>query len=256
MATKAEREKRRAERLAAEKAATDAARRRLVFGYVAAGVMTLAVVIGVAVVIASGGNDTNQVNGEDIPDAAHIQVNSGFLHGVTPDGRTGTPPPALQQGDLQKAAAAAGCTLQLDLKDEGNTHITKESEIPDYGTNPPTSGNHITPPLQQADGAYSEMPGPPYFVHSLEHGRIEIQYSPDLPEKDQLALKGVFDQSPPGMLFFPNTDMPYEVATTAWTQLMGCKQYKGQATLDAIRDFRDIYIGQGPESGIPIHVPS
>ena len=207
--------------------------------------LTLAVVVGVGVVIASGGTDTNQVNGEDIPAAAHIQVNSGFLHGVTPDGRTGTAPPALQQGDLQKAAAAAGCTLQLDLKDEGNTHITKESEIPDYGTNPPTSGNHN--PEQLADGAYSEMPAPWYFVHSLEHGRIEIQYSPDLSEQDQLALKGVFDESPPGMLFFPNDEMPYDVAVTAWTQLMGCKEYKGRATLDAIRDFRDTYRGLGPE---------
>jgi hypothetical protein len=245
MSSKSEREKRRAERLAAEQSAQDAARRRLIFGYVAAGVLTLAVVVGVGVVIASGGNDTNQVNGEDIPEAAHIQVNSGFLHGVTPDGRTGTPPPALQQGDLKTAAAEAGCTLQLDLKDEGNTHITKESEIPDYGTNPPTSGNHN--PEQLADGAYSEMPAPWYFVHSLEHGRIEIQYSPDLSEQDQLALKGVFDESPPGMLFFPNDDMPYDVAVTAWTQLMGCKEYKGRATLDAIRDFRDTYRGLGPE---------
>jgi hypothetical protein len=215
MSSKSERERRRAERLAAEKSATDAARRRLIFGYVAAGVMTLAVVIGIGVVIASGGDNSNQVNGEDIPAAAHIQVNSGFLHGVTPDGRTGTPPPALQQGDLQKAAAAAGCELKLDLSDEGNSHITKESEIPDYGTNPPTSGDHN--PEQLADGAYNEMPAPWYFVHSLEHGRIEIEYSPDLPEADQLALKGVFDESPPGMLFFPNTEMPYDVAVTAWT---------------------------------------
>ena len=71
------------------------------------------------------------------------------------------------------------------------------------------------------------MPDALDFVHSLEHGRIEIQYSPDLPE-DQLALKGVFDESPAGMLLFPNTDMPYEVAATAWTQLMGCKEYEGQ----------------------------
>jgi hypothetical protein len=252
MSSKSERERRRAERLAAEQSAQDAARRRLIFGYVAAGVLTLAVVVGVGVVIASGGDDTNQVNGEDIPAAAHIQVNSGFLHGVTPDGRTGTPPPALQQGDLKTAAAEAGCTLQLDLKDEGNTHITKESEIPDYGTDPPTSGNHN--PQQLADGAYSVMPELWYFVHSLEHGRIEIQYSPDLPEQDQLALKGVFDEAPDGVLLFPNDEMPYEVAVTAWTQMMTCDKYEGAATLDAIRDFRDTYIGLGPEP-LPLSVP-
>ena len=253
MSSKTEREKRRAERLAAEQAAAASERRRLMLGYAVAGVLTLAVIVGLVIVISSGGgDDTAQVNGQDIPDAAHIQVNSGFLHDVTPDGRKGTPPPELQQGDLELAAKEAGCDLQLDLPNEGSTHITKESEIPDYKTNPPTSGNHN--PEQLADGAYSEMPEPWWFVHSMEHGRIEIQYSPDLPEEDQLALKGVFDQRPDGVLLFPNTDMPYDVAVTAWTQLMGCPKYEGAATLDAIRDFRDTYIGLGPEP-LPLSVP-
>jgi hypothetical protein len=252
MSSKSEREKRRAERLAAEQAAASADRRRLMLGYVVAGALTLAVIVGLVIVISSGGDDTAQVNGQDIPDAAHIQVNSGFLHDVTPDGRTGTMPPELKQGDLETAAKAAGCELQLDLDDEGNTHITKESEIPDYKTNPPTSGNHN--PQQMADGAYAEQPDPWYAVHSMEHGRIEIQYSPDLPEEDQLALKGVFDQRPDGVLLFPNADMPYEVAVTAWTQLMGCDKYAGAATLDAVRDFRDTYIGLGPEP-LPLSVP-
>ena len=252
MSSKSERDRRRAERLAAEQAAASAERRRLLIGYVVAGVLTLAVVVGLAIVLTSGGDDTNQVDGQDIPDAAHIQVNSGFLHDVTPDGREGTPPPELQQGDLEIAAKDAGCELQLDLPDEGADHISKESEIPDYKTDPPTSGNHN--PEQLADGAYSEEPELWWAVHSMEHGRIEIQYSPDLPEEDQLALKGVFDQRPDGVLLFPNSEMPYDVAVTAWTQLMGCPKYEGAATLDAIRDFRDTYIGLGPEP-LPLSVP-
>ena len=253
MSSKSERDKRRAERLAAEQAANASQRRRLIMGYVVAGGLALAVVVGLVIVLSSGGSKAAQVNGQAIPDAAHIQVNSGYVHDTKPDGRVGTPPPALQQGDLQKAATAAGCDLQLDLKDEGNTHITKRSEIPDYGTNPPTSGNHY--PQQLADGAYAVMPQEWYFVHSMEHGRIEIQYNPDLPEADQLALKGVFDQQPDGVLFFPNTKMPYDVAVTAWTQLMGCPKYDGAKTLDAVRDFRDTYLGLGPEP-LPISVPN
>jgi hypothetical protein len=252
MSAKSERERRRAERLAAERQELANARRRLVFGYVVAGALTLAVLVGIVLAIGGGGSD-DQVGGEDLPAAAHIELQSGFLHGYQPDGREGTPPPAIQQGDLQKAADEAGCDLQLDLTDEGNTHITKESEVPDYKTNPPTSGNHN--PEQLADGAYAEYPEPWYTVHSLEHGRIEIQYSPDLPEADQLELKGVFDQDPAGMLMFPNPDMPYDVAVTAWTQLMTCKKYEGAKTLDAIRDFRDTYRGLGPESAIPIVIP-
>jgi 8-oxo-dGTP pyrophosphatase MutT (NUDIX family) len=245
MTAKSEREKRREERLAAEQAQAAADRRRLLLGYAVAGALTLAVVVGLFIVLTSGGDSEPQVGGEDIPEGAHIQVQSGYVHNVTPDGRTGTPPPPLAQGDLEAAAREAGCELELDLREEGSNHITKENEIPDYETNPPTSGNHN--PEQQADGAYSEMPEPWWFIHSLEHGRIEIQYSPDLPEEDQLALKGVFDEAPDGILLFPNDEMPHEIAVTAWTQMMTCDSYEGAATLDAIRDFRDIYIGQGPE---------
>ena len=252
MSAKSERERRREERLAAERQELANARRRLVFGYVVAGALTLAVIVGIVVAV-GGGSDSDQVNGQDLPAAAHIELQSGYTHDYKPDGREGTPPPPIQQGDLQKAADAAGCDLQLDLPDEGNTHITDESDIPDYKTNPPTSGNHN--PKQLADGAYAEFPQPWYFVHSLEHGRIEIQYSADLAEADQLAIKGVFDQDPAGMLLFPNPQMPYEVAVTAWTQLMGCKKYEGAKTLDAIRDFRDTYRGLGPESAIPIVIP-
>src|SRR5215208_6987556 len=118
MSSKTERERRRAERLAAEQAAAAAERRRLLIGYVVAGVLTVAVVVGLVIVLTSGGGDTTQINGKDIPAAAHIQVKSGFTHDVTPDGREGTPPPEIQQGDLQKAAKAAGCELKLDLTDQ------------------------------------------------------------------------------------------------------------------------------------------
>ena len=35
---------------------------------------------------------------------------------------------------------------------------------------------------------------------------------------------------------------------------MACDKYEGAATLDAIRDFRDTYIGLGPEP-LPLSVP-
>ena len=52
---------------------------------------------------------------------------------------------------------------------------------------------------------------------------------------------------------FPNPEMPYDVAITAWTQLAGCETYEGAATLDLLRTFRDIYRNQGPES-VPLSV--
>ena len=254
MATKDEREKRRLERIEAEKREAAAARRRLILGYIVAGALALAVVVGIVLVIASSGGDDGEatIDGEEIPEAAHIESQSGFVHGYSPDGREGTPPPAIEQGDLQTAADDAGCELMLDLEEEGSTHIAKRTDAPEYQTNPATSGDHWLEQL--ADGAYSESPNPIYWVHSLEHGRVTIQYSPDLSEDEQLELKGLFDDDYDGMLLFPNPDMPYDVAATAWTQMVGCESYEGAATLDTLRAFRDTYRGQGPEQ-VPIVIP-
>jgi hypothetical protein len=207
------------------------AQRRLTLAYVGAGIIGLAVVAGIVVLIAgSGGGGGGSAE-------AHIEQGSGSTNGIEPDDRTGTPPPATKVTNLKQAAKEAGCDLRLHLKDEGHTHIAPGSQTPDYGTNPPTSGNHVEPPFQQADGAYAEMPAEIDIVHSLEHGRMEIQYSPDLPEKDQLALKGLYETMYGGALLFPNDNMDYAVAATTWTNLLGCDEYKGSITDDAIRAF-------------------
>jgi hypothetical protein len=224
-----ERERLRQARQERESGQHKADRRRLYAVYGVAGLIGLLVVAGIVALIAgSGGGDSGE---------SHINQASGSTNGVKPDERTGTAPPEVKQANMKLAAKKAGCVLRLRLKDEGHTHIAQTAPTPDYKTNPPTSGNHVEPPYQQADGAYSEMPGEIDIVHTLEHGRLEIQYSPDLPEEDQLALKGVFDTMYGGTLLFPNDNMDYEVAATTWTNLIGCPKYKGAATLDAIRDF-------------------
>jgi len=226
-----EREQLRQERIEGEASEQSSGRNRLIVGYAIASTVVLAIAV-LVFVLASGGDEA--AKGE-----AHINLNLsiGSTNGIQPDDRAGTAPAPVEVANLAAAAKRAGCELRLHLKDEGHEHIPAGSPTPDYKTNPPTSGAHVEPPYQQADGAYSEMPAEIDFVHSLEHGRLEIQYSPDLPEEDQLALKGVYDTMYGATLLFPNDKMPYEVAATTWTNLLGCPTYKGQATLDAIRDF-------------------
>ncbi len=90
MATrKEEKERLRAARLEAEQREALSARKRLIFGYAAAGVLTAAVLAGIVIAIASGGGGS----GEDTPAAAHIDTATGALNGVTPDAREGTAPP-------------------------------------------------------------------------------------------------------------------------------------------------------------------
>jgi hypothetical protein len=230
-----EREQRRQERIESEGAEESSNRTRLIVGYAIASTLVLAIAVVVFVLASGGDSDSGGAAKGD----AHINLNAsiGSTNGIEPDSRAGTAPPAAKVTDLAAAAKAAGCDLRLHLKDEGHDHIPVGSPTPDYRTDPPTSGAHVEPPYQQADGAYAEMPQEIDFVHSLEHGRMEIQYSPDLPEAGQLALKGLYDTMYGATLLFPNDKMPYEVAATTWTNLLGCPTYKGAATLDAIRAF-------------------
>jgi hypothetical protein len=224
---KEERERLRERRREVEQREAREQRRRLMVGYLIAGVLGLAVVIGIVVVIAGSGGGGGASSGP-----SHIANQSGSTNGIPPDNRSGTTPPSTKVLNLKAAAKQAGCVLRLHLPDEGHTHVTTPVK---YHTNPPTSGNHN--PVPQADGAYLKTPPDTAFVHSLEHGRMEIQYDPKLPESDQLALKGLYDTEYAGALLFPNPKMPYAVAATTWTNMLGCKQYKDGITLDAIRDF-------------------
>jgi hypothetical protein len=253
---KEEKERLRAQRLAAERAAASSGRLRLILGYTAAGLLTLAVVAGLVVVITSGRGSSAEAS---TCGNAHIKNSGGTFRGLEPDCREGTPPPPIQIADLKLSAEKAGCQLGLNLPDEGNTHVPNSTPVT-YKTTPPTSGNHNPVPID--DGAYrtpvtNDTSKPTNIrneVHAMEHGRIEIHYKPSLPEAQQLAIKGVFDADPNGMLLYPDPDMPYDVALTAWTNMATCQNYN-PAVLDVIRNFRDTYRGNGPEQQIPIDLP-
>jgi hypothetical protein len=235
-----DRDELRRERVETEAAEAKGSRNRLLLAYGGAAAVVVVIAVVVIILVAGGGEDSSTAAGGKLDDGgAHINLNLsvGSTNGVTPDERAGIVPAAAGATDLQAAATAAGCKLELKLRDEGHQHIPAGSETPAYETNPPTSGPHVEPPYQQADGAYTETPAEIDYVHSLEHGRLEIQYSPDLPEQAQLELKGLYDTMYGASLLFPNPKMPYEVAATTWTNLLGCPKYEGTKTLDAIRAF-------------------
>jgi hypothetical protein len=228
-----------------------AERRRLMIGYGVAGVIGVAVLAGIVAIVVSAANKNDSGD-------AHLNPASGSSNGVQPDTRKGTTPPPVKVADLKKAAKEAHCDLRLHLPEEGHVHIPPTAPTPEYKTNPPTSGNHVEPPYQQEDGAYSEMPGEIFFVHSLEHGRTELQYTPSLPESEQLEMVGLYDSMYGATLLFPNENMPYAVAATAWRNLIGCNEFKGAITLDALRAFAKKTWGHGrePVAGFPFTGPT
>jgi hypothetical protein len=241
---KEQKERLRAERVAAEQQSHSEQRRKRVVGLAVAAVLGLAMVAVVVLVVASGGGGGG--GGSNCADA-HIINEPGVTTTARtkPDCRSGTKStPGALVTNVQEAAKAAGCKLESP-KDEGNQHLGAKDKPPVYKSKPPTSGNHDPVPL--ADGAYAASPPPRNFIHTLEHGRVEILYSPQLGEAGQLALKGVFDESWQYMAIFPYSDMPYQVAATGWAKLLGCPEFDDK-TLDAVRAFRDVNRGAGPES--------
>lgn len=239
---KEEKERLRQARLQAESADARSQRKRLILGYAVAGVISLFVLAGLVLVITGGDGDGGGGGGGG--------DNVNLMFGVVPEGvevddREGSAPGEPANLTLDEAAEQAGCEVRRDLEDEGNAHLGPNDDPPDYETNPPTSGDHLPDPL--ADGAFASKPPELNSVHALEHGRIMIQYSPELAEDAQLELKGLFDDDRAGMILFPNGDMPWEVAATAWTQKLGCESYEGEATIEALRAFTAEFRGRGPE---------
>jgi hypothetical protein len=220
-----EKQRRREERLAAERAAAESAARRKRMGLAVGGLLVAAAVAAVIVAVTAGGGGGTKSSKPAKPNQAEKLV-------------------------LAKAQAA-GCQAQT-FPMYGRTHVDGKVK---YQTNPPTSGNHN--PVPASDGIYDPggTPQVEKLVHAMEHGRIEFQYRPGLPAGQRVQLEGLMKEAgmqgrPAGynqLLFQNTTQMPYAVAATAWTHLIGCPRFAGEATLNALRAFRDAYTDKGPE---------
>jgi hypothetical protein len=156
-----EKQRRREERLAREQAEkARAARRqrmRLALGAVA-GVAAVAALVLVVSGALGGDGDGGDDGGSQPQAASNVTL------------------PEQKIGDLQQAAKAAGCKV-ANPEIEGSQHEQREFSASDYKTNPPTSGNHF--PEWYEDGVYEpgDVPQLGMLVHTLEHGRIDVQYS-------------------------------------------------------------------------------
>ena len=228
-----EKERRRREREEREQAEAGKAASRRRLQLVAGAVLGLVAIGAVVAAIASSGGGGDS------------KADSGSSYGSASI-------PARKITNFNQAVSASGCEFK-SYSSEGRTHLPSDTAVNNkYKTNPPTSGNHRPTPAQ--DGAYEagNSPAKENYVHTLEHGRIELQYSPTASKtvRDQMAalfnekLKGV--PSYHMVLFENNTNMPYEVAATAWTHLIGCKTVNDK-TWDALRAFRDRFVDKGPE---------
>jgi hypothetical protein len=227
-----QKEARRKERLERERKEAAAASRRKRVQLAGGALLGLAVIAGVvlAIVVGLGGDDSGPQSSEPSEQAAAKL-------------------PPQETSDYEEAAKAAGCTLE-NPEFEGASHEEKDFAATDYKTNPPTSGNHS--PTWYDDGVYEPgtLPELGKIVHTLEHGRINIQYKKGTPAATVAELEALVAEQNEGyhlLLYENTTGMEPAVAATAWTHSLSCPKMNDKV-FDAIRTFRARYIDQGPET--------
>jgi Protein of unknown function (DUF3105) len=230
-----QKEARRRERLERERreAAAAARRKRLQLGGgVLLGLAALAGIV-LAIVVGLGGDSGSDAQAPEANEQAAAQL------------------PPQETSDMEAAAKAAGCQL-TNPQFEGANHEQKEFTAADYKTNPPTSGNHT--PDWYDDGVYEPETTPSLgrLVHTLEHGRINIQYKPGTPAETVAQLEALVASEDMNegyhlLLYQNTTGMKPAVAATAWTHSLTCPRMNDKV-FDAIRTFRARYIDKGPET--------
>jgi hypothetical protein len=215
-----EKEQRRREREERERAAAAKAKRSRLLQMIGGVAIACAIIAGVAVAVSSGGGDGG---GADIDD-----------------------------DKLKAAAQASGCVYRA-FPDYGNAHVTEKLTEADFKTNPPTSGAHNPNPAP--DGIYvaGNEPEIENWVHTLEHGRIILQYRPGIEKSVVTQLEQLVNEDVKGsgggyhsVLMRNNSKMPFQVAAVGWRHYMACREFTPQ-TIAALRTFREEVVDTAPE---------
>jgi hypothetical protein len=113
-------------------------------------------------------------------------------------------------------------------------------------TNPPVRGRFVER-ISARDGSYAgkRPPSLAATTHALYHGRVLLQYRPDLPDAQLEAFEGLVRGDDAGVLLFANqTGMTAAVAATAYLSVMSCPRVD-RRTLHALDVFRDRRRGFG-----------
>jgi hypothetical protein len=114
-------------------------------------------------------------------------------------------------------------------------------------SNPPIGGRVVNERIIARDGSYvgRRAPSSPAAVHALMHGRVLVQYRPDLSPAELRRLDRFVRSDDDRVLAFRSRSaMPSPVAATAYLSRLTCGAVNTH-TLSALRAFRDRRRGFG-----------
>ena len=137
----------------------------------------------------------------------------------------------------RKATRASSATIN-DVARDASCSL-QEFDGP-VNHNPPVTGR-FSERDRAADGSYAgrRPPSRPAAIHALFHGRVLIQYRPDLPARQVRQLHRLVSSDSAQVLLFKNqTGMRAPVAATSYLSVMRCPQVDAES-LRALRVYRD-----------------
>jgi hypothetical protein len=126
----------------------------------------------------------------------------------------------------------------IQLADEGREHVQIGTEV-QYGTNPPTSGNHYAQWTKW--GVYDTPKDDRNLVHSLEHGYVIMHYNCDVQSTG-------FNLIPPA--FAQTSGRPMEMATESAEQIASAAatlsdNFKSDQCKQLVNNLTDVYNAKG-----------
>jgi len=157
-------------------------------------------------------------------------------------------PPKLDLSDAR--FNPAGQAVGVKQKDEGRGHVAASQTV-QYGTTPPTSGDHWDTPAPW--GSYDKQQRDERTTHNLEHGGIVISYT-GLSSDEQKQLTTIVSQLRSTqyrkIVLQPYPGLPdAKVALTSWDWLL---KLPAVDEAQIVRFVRAHYDGpDAPEPGVP-----
>jgi hypothetical protein len=139
-------------------------------------------------------------------------------------------------GGGSKASGACGAEVREAFDPSSLQHVLPGGRVPQYLTNPPTSGPHVPGP--KLSGVRTEALDKPTQVGVLESGSVLVQYR----DLDAAAIASLSSVAGDQVVVAPNPDLPDKVVLTAWVFKRTCSS----VDTAAIGEFVTAHRGKGP----------
>ena len=143
---------------------------------------------------------------------------------------------------LAQSSAPKGENFSRSVSLMEASHIATGSQLPEYTSNPPTSGPHYGQTARS--GFRDEMISDQNIIHNLEHGDIWIAYHPRIAGETKEALKQFGAAK---VIITPREANETDIALAAWGRLDIFDIENDTLPIERIKDFIKRYTNKGPE---------